>query len=128
MRGVRSARFGTGFARCTRAEAASGTADLQARAKTFEVALLLVREVDGEGFDFHILRRSSCCHHVAQRETDCDRAEIERFPKSGPTSLVAAEVHRGRTPAGIHGSWLHCNIQVVCQRTALINALKINRL
>src|SRR3954453_14855049 len=64
-------------------------------------------------------------YHVAQRETDCDRAEM-RFPKRGPTSLVAAEVHLGRTPAGIHGSWLHCNIQVVCQRSALINVFRIN--
>src|SRR4051794_9292919 len=62
MRGVRSARFGTGFARCTAAETAPGTADLQARGKPFEIALLLVGEVDGESFNFHILRRSSCCH------------------------------------------------------------------
>jgi hypothetical protein len=33
---------------------------------------------------------------------------------SGPTSLVAAEIHLGRMPAGICDGWLHCNIQVAC--------------
>jgi len=32
----------------------------------------------------------------------------------GPTSLVAAEIHLGRTPAGIFDGWLQCNIQVAC--------------
>jgi hypothetical protein len=35
--------------------------------------------------------------------------------KSGPTSLVAAEIHLGRCQHGINGGWPHCNIQVVCQ-------------
>jgi hypothetical protein len=34
--------------------------------------------------------------------------------KNGPTSLVAAEIHLGRRPAGICDGWLHCNIQVAC--------------
>jgi hypothetical protein len=50
------------------------------------------------------------------------------FPESGPTSLVAAEIHLGRTPAGIHGGWLHCNIQVVCQLGLLEISLNINGL
>jgi hypothetical protein len=33
---------------------------------------------------------------------------------SGPASLVAAEIHLGRKPAGICDGWLHCNIQVAC--------------
>jgi hypothetical protein len=36
------------------------------------------------------------------------------IPGNGPTSLVAAEIHLGRRPAGICGGWLHCNIQVAC--------------
>jgi hypothetical protein len=32
----------------------------------------------------------------------------------GPTSLVAAEIHPGRKPAGICDGWLHRNIQVTC--------------
>jgi len=36
------------------------------------------------------------------------------LPGNGPTSLVAAEIHLGRKPAGICDGWLHCNIQVVC--------------
>ena len=36
------------------------------------------------------------------------------IPVCGPTSLVAAEIHLGRRPAGICGGWLHCNIQVAC--------------
>jgi hypothetical protein len=31
-------------------------------------------------------------------------------------------------PAGIHGGWLHCNIQVVCQRDVLGELLNINGL
>jgi hypothetical protein len=50
------------------------------------------------------------------------------FRKSGPTSLVAAEIHLGRRPAGIHGGWPHCNIQVVCQRGVLGKLLNINGL
>jgi hypothetical protein len=34
---------------------------------------------------------------------------------NGPISLVAAEIHLGREPAGICDGWLHCNIQVACQ-------------
>ncbi len=37
-----------------------------------------------------------------------------QFPGSGPTSLVAAEIHLGRRPAGICDGWLHRNIQVTC--------------
>jgi hypothetical protein len=36
------------------------------------------------------------------------------FHGSGPTSLVAAEIHLGRKPAGICDGWLHRNIQVAC--------------
>jgi hypothetical protein len=50
------------------------------------------------------------------------------FQGSGPTSLVAAEIHLGRRPAGIHGGWLHCNIQVVCQLAAFIKTLNFNSL
>jgi hypothetical protein len=41
-----------------------------------------------------------------------------QFPRSGPTSLVAAEIHLGRQPAGICDGWLHCNIQVACHPAA----------
>jgi hypothetical protein len=34
--------------------------------------------------------------------------------EGGPISLVAAEIHPGRKPAGICDGWLHCNIQVAC--------------
>jgi hypothetical protein len=56
---------------------------------------------------------------TAQKSTDF---------KSGPTSLVAAEIHLGRWPAGVCGGWLHCNIQVVChpgawQITLIFNGL-----
>jgi hypothetical protein len=53
-------------------------------------------------------------------ERECDRAEIGpadqagSIPGNGPTSLVAAEIHLGRKPAGICDGWLHCNIQVAC--------------
>jgi hypothetical protein len=33
---------------------------------------------------------------------------------SGPTSLVAAEIHLEHKPAVIYGGWPHCNIQVMC--------------
>jgi len=52
---------------------------------------------------------------------ECDRAETGSakgagsIPGNGPTSLVAAEIHLGRKPAGICGGWLHCNIQIACQ-------------
>src|SRR4029077_16131255 len=36
------------------------------------------------------------------------------FSRNVPTSLVAAESHHGRQPAGICDGWLHCNIQVAC--------------
>jgi hypothetical protein len=47
----------------------------------------------------------------------------------GPTSLVAAEIHLGRKPAGICDGWLHCNIQVACHAerqklSIFFNALK----
>jgi hypothetical protein len=47
------------------------------------------------------------------------------FPGSGPTSLVAAEIHLGRCQHGITGGWLHCNIQVVCQPLVFGKLLKI---
>jgi hypothetical protein len=50
------------------------------------------------------------------------------FQENGPTSLVAAEIHLGRRPAGIHGGWPQCNIQVVCQSVVWIKLLKINGL
>jgi hypothetical protein len=37
-----------------------------------------------------------------------------QFPRNSPISLVAAEIHLGRRPAGICVGWLHCNIQVAC--------------
>jgi hypothetical protein len=56
---------------------------------------------------------------------ESDRAEIGsagkrrvQFLRSGPTSLVAAEIHLGLKPAGICGGWLHCNIQVMCHGDA----------
>jgi hypothetical protein len=38
----------------------------------------------------------------------------DQLPMNGPTSLVAAEIHLGRKPAGIDDGWLHCSIQVAC--------------
>jgi len=61
MHGVGSGRLGIGFSSAA-AEAAPDPADLQARRKAFEVALLLVGKVYGQWFDFHGLRRSSCGH------------------------------------------------------------------
>jgi hypothetical protein len=56
---------------------------------------------------------------------ESDRAEISsagkrrvQFLRSGPTSLVAAEIHLGLKPAGICDGWLHCNIQVMCHGDA----------
>src|SRR5580692_9691544 len=91
MRGVRPAWLGIGFAWIGAAEAASDPADLQARGKTFEIALLLVGKVDWERFDFHGVRRSSCGHHRwLQRDRECDRAEID-------TAVTAAQFPRKRS-------------------------------
>src|SRR5436309_9155974 len=62
MRGLRSGRFGADVCPCAAAKTAADAADLQAGRKTFEIALLFIAEVDGERFDFHVQRRSSCCH------------------------------------------------------------------
>jgi hypothetical protein len=65
-------------------------------------------------------------------ERECDRAEISSAEiagldsRDGPTSLVAAEIHLGRRPAGICGGWLHCNIQVACHHGSKRNRCKIN--
>src|SRR4051812_12067181 len=61
MRRVRPGRSGAGI-RWRALKSAAYPADLQAGRKAFEIALLLVAEVDGESIDFHGLRRSSCCH------------------------------------------------------------------
>jgi hypothetical protein len=61
VRGIRSGRL-RGALRGSATEPSSGAADLQARREALQIALLLVGEVDGEGFDFHVQRRSSCCH------------------------------------------------------------------
>ena len=53
MRGIRPCRLGIGLASRTAAKPLADAADLQARRKAFEIALLLVREVDGNRFDFH---------------------------------------------------------------------------
>jgi hypothetical protein len=52
---------------------------------------------------------------------ECDRVETGsaldcrvQFPKNGPISFVAAEIHLGRRPAGICDGWPHRNIQVAC--------------
>jgi hypothetical protein len=42
------------------------------------------------------------------------RAIAGSISAGGPTSLVAAEIHLGRRPAGIHAGRLHCSIQVAC--------------
>jgi hypothetical protein len=52
------------------------------------------------------------------------RASAGSASESGPTSLVAAEIHLGRKPAGICDGWLHCNIQVACH--AAPNKLRCN--
>jgi hypothetical protein len=36
------------------------------------------------------------------------------FQGSGPTSLVAAEIHLGLIASDLCDGWLRCNIQVVC--------------
>jgi hypothetical protein len=41
-----------------------------------------------------------------------------QFLRSGPTSLVAAEIHLGLKASGLCDGWLHCNIQVVCHAAA----------
>jgi hypothetical protein len=53
-------------------------------------------------------------------ESECDRVETGSAARagsisgSGPTSLVAAEIHLGLGASGVCGGWLHCNIQVAC--------------
>ena len=63
MRRIRSAWIGICLAGSAAAKAAPDPADLQAGGETFKVAFLLVGEVDGNGFDFHGARRSSCGHN-----------------------------------------------------------------
>jgi hypothetical protein len=50
------------------------------------------------------------------------------IPWCGPTSLVAAEIHLGRKPAGICDGWLHRNIQVACHPGSYKLSSFINRL
>src|SRR4051812_3008024 len=58
MRRIRSGRLRIGLCRSS-TKSARNAADLQAGCKTFQIALLLVAEVDGDGFDFHVQGRSS---------------------------------------------------------------------
>jgi hypothetical protein len=57
---------------------------------------------------------------VASTGMGCDLLELSaaNWPylnsRKGPISLVAAEIHLGRKPAGICDGWLHCNIQIAC--------------
>jgi hypothetical protein len=62
MRGIRPGRLNIRLCGASAAEAAPHPADLQARGKAFEVALLLVGKVDCKRFDLHGARRSSCGH------------------------------------------------------------------
>jgi hypothetical protein len=53
VRRVWSGRLGNGLGRPPAAQTFADTADLQPGRKTFQITLLFVGEVDGEGFDFH---------------------------------------------------------------------------
>src|SRR4051794_39777805 len=90
---VRPGWFGAGI-RWRALKTAAYAADLQAGRKAFEIPLLLVAEVDGEGIDFHGLRRSSCCQSWLNG-LGFGRAGNRVISGCGPTSLVAAEIHRG---------------------------------
>jgi hypothetical protein len=63
---------------------------------------------------------------------ECDRTGIAPagiaglIHRSGPISLVAAEIHLGLRPAGICDGWPHCNIQVACQSANEKIRYKIN--
>ena len=48
--------------------------------------------------------------------------------RSGPTSLVAAEIHLGRGPEGIDDNRPHRNIQVACHSDSKIICCQINEL
>jgi hypothetical protein len=50
------------------------------------------------------------------------------IPWNGPISLVAAEIHLGRMPAGTCDGWLHCNIQVACHPDSKRRLRKIKEL
>jgi hypothetical protein len=73
VRSIRPARFATRLAGVTAAETAPYPADLQARGKAFEVALLLVGKVDFKRFDHHGARRSSCGHEGWHQRNRGDR-------------------------------------------------------
>ncbi len=62
VRGLRANGLGIGLRAAT--QAAPDLADLQAGRETFEVTLLLVGKLDGEGVDLHGSQRSSCCRNV----------------------------------------------------------------
>jgi hypothetical protein len=51
-----------------------------------------------------------------------------QFLRSGPTSLVAAEIHLGLKASGICNGWLRCNIQVVCHADVHKISCKIKQL
>jgi hypothetical protein len=90
MRRVGSGGFSVGFVCGSATKTAPDLADLQAGGKTFKVALVLVGKVDCERFDFHGVRRSSCGHGWwLQRETECDRAEIDSAENAGSISSRA---------------------------------------
>ena len=120
MRGIRSGRLCTRLAAIAAAEATSNPADLQAAGKAFEIALLIVGKIYCQGLDFHGGRRSSCGHDWRHQQswgaTAWKPAQrcCRETPVDGPASLVAAEIHLGRRPAGACDGWLHCNIQVAC--------------
>jgi hypothetical protein len=57
---------------------------------------------------------------VASTGMGCDLPEFSAAwlpclnSRTGPISLVAAEIHLGHKPAGICDGWLHRNIQIAC--------------
>src|SRR5664279_5442748 len=86
MRGIGTDRFGVRLVWDGSSQAAADPADLQACRKALKIALLLVGEVNWDGFDFHGAQRSSSSHVGGIGKTESDRRELDSAAGAGSIS------------------------------------------
>ena len=91
-------------ARSTATKPAAGAQHLHARGKAFQIALLFVREVDRQCFEFH---DAPACHAHSVGQRGGNQVQTTRIDRGRSLSLVAADIRlgldqRASTAAGFH--------------------------